>query len=140
MAKAVRYLHEKHFVLHSDLHSHNWFIRRSGDIVCGDMGCSKVLGQGGTVKPGTSQFYYEGHSSPEAQIDENHKTIEEFSFANDTWQLAFCFTVMLNEGQWFQEANKSLGEDVYDLIKWMQTEEAAERPLMPAVIERLERM
>lgn len=47
----------------------------------------------------------------------------DFSFPNDIWQLAFCYRVMMNGGEWHLEANKSQGDAIYDLLVDMYTED-----------------
>lgn len=47
MAQVVRYLHDEVFIMHMDLHLHNWFLREDGEVVLGDFGCSKILGPNG---------------------------------------------------------------------------------------------
>ena len=100
MARAVQYLNQKHYILHSDLHAANWFLRSTGEIVSGDFGCSFVLGKDGFRPAGCNQHLYEGHSAPEAQV-EGGKQSTDFSWPNDVWQLAFCYRVMMNSGEWF---------------------------------------
>ena len=113
MAKACRYIHEECFIMHTDLHVFNWLLRGNGDIVMADFGCAKNLGGPDGVMPiGKDQYYYEGHSSPEMQPDEEHRTAKEFTFVGDTWQLGFAFNCMINENHWGGPTPTIYGEDV----------------------------
>jgi serine/threonine protein kinase len=98
MAEIVTYLHNEHFIMHTDLHARNWLVREDGTLVICDFGCAKILGKDGKRSPGEKCDYAPCHSPPEMQIDDG-KIIEEFSFNGDTWQLACCFETMLNGGR-----------------------------------------
>ena len=66
MTTALRYLHEECFILHSDLHVRNWFLKGDGQLVLGDFGSSKQLGgPDGEVPVGTRPHYFVGFSAPE---------------------------------------------------------------------------
>ena len=47
---------------------------------------------------------------------------------------------MLNSGEWFQEANKTQGEEVYQLLVDMHTEDQHTRPKITEVVNRLIKM
>jgi serine/threonine protein kinase len=141
MARTVQYLHEKKFIIHLDLHIRNWFLREDLDIVLGDFGCAKVLGEGGKVPKGMKIWYYQGHSAPDMRAEEGKgkdKTTAEFSFNGDTWQLGFAFQAILNEGHWDRPTPSYFGQDIVDLINWMHTEDPGLRPQLSQVAERIE--
>lgn len=139
MARSAEYLNDKCFILHSDYHAWNWFLRKNGDIVCGDFGCSKVIGKNGHVPKGGDCRIYTPHCGPEAQEEEGKMT-SDFSFPNDIWQLACCYIIMLNSGEWYKEANKTQGEEVYQLLVDMRMEDPHKRPKIKEVVARLLKM
>ncbi len=66
--------------------------------------------------------------------------ISDYSFPNDVWQLACCFIIMLNGGEWGQKANKTQDEEVYQLLVDMHTKNEHKRPTINEVVARLSKM
>lgn len=139
MARSVQYLNEKCYILHSDLHARNWFLRSNGEIVCGDLGCAVIIGKDGYRPKGCPCQIYTPHCAPEAQAKEG-KMISDYSFPNDVWQLACCFIIMLNSGDWGKSANKTQGQQFYQLLVDMQTKNVNKRPKINEVVTRLLKM
>jgi len=84
MADTVAFIHDEHYIMHTDLHARNWLVNEDGTLVLADFGCAKILGKNGKRGPGEKIDYYEGHSPPEMQ-GKDGKTKDEFSFNGDTW-------------------------------------------------------
>jgi serine/threonine protein kinase len=84
MAKILQYLHETHYVMHTDVSIRNWFLNDDGNLVLGDFGCAKVLGPFGYTPIGTRVYYDEVHSPIEMKGKEGC-TITQFSFNGDVW-------------------------------------------------------
>ena len=127
MADTVAYIHDEHHIMHTDLHARNWLVREDGTLVLADFGCAKILGKDGKRGPGEKIDYYEGHSGPEMQSTDG-KTNDEFSFNGDTFQLGFCFQIILNGGHWHKETPEKTDSDIKELINWMKTEDKHTRP------------
>jgi len=66
--------------------------------------------------------------------------ISDYSFPNDVWQLACCFIIMLNSGDWGKSANKTQGQEFYQLLVDMQTKNVNKRPKINEVVTRLLKM
>jgi eukaryotic-like serine/threonine-protein kinase len=63
MCKILQYLHEKNYIMHTDVSVRNWFLKEDGDLCLGDWGCAKVLGPFGYTPVGT-KIYYDENLSP----------------------------------------------------------------------------
>jgi hypothetical protein len=87
--ETVMFLHEKCFMIHSDLHIKNWLLTKDLDIISCDFGCSKIIGPGGKVPKGSKVFCADIHSGPEGEMEKGKSffdanTVDDISFANDT--------------------------------------------------------
>ena len=135
MATLVTYLHDEKYMMHTDLHPKNWLVLEDGNLMLIDFGCAKLLGKDGIIPAGTKFYFYDGFSPPEMQMKPgtswaqgNAVTGTDFSFNGDIFILGFSFTVMLNFGDWMKPLPPSVDEDIKDLIGWMKTDDAKERP------------
>ena len=144
MLNTVLFLHEKCFMIHSDLHQKNWLLNKENEIISCDFGCAKIIGEGGCVPAGSKVFCADIHSGPEAKMEAGKSFFEavtqhDIDFKNDTFQLGFVFKCMLAQGEWMigRPCPNTYGKEMVEFINWMCTEDKSERPTVRQCIERL---
>jgi len=144
MMETVLFLHEKCFMIHSDLHMKNWLLTPELDVISCDFGCCKIIGPGGKVPAGTKVFCADIHSGPEGVMEKGKSFFEsntqfDISYANDTHQLAFCLKCMLAQGEWLigRPVPNTYGKAIVEYLDWMMNPDQYQRPTIRAARERL---
>ena len=85
MSKIVNYLHNELYMIHSNLHRANWYVRPNNDIVLLGFSCARTIGKNGSVPEGSVMYYNSVYTAPE------HSFLSSFSFASDIYMLSFAF-------------------------------------------------
>ena len=144
MLTTVSRLHTELFVLHTDLHFKNWILDKEENLILCDFGCAQVLGEGGSVPPGTKVFYADMHSGPEMRYEDGKsfldaKTVEEFDFKGDVFQLGFTLQCVLAQGKWIMKnpTPTNYGKALVDFLAWMKHEDKHARPTSTQALARL---